>query len=154
MESVSQVIFALDRMVEINDQRFRLYKSLSDKCRELEMRLFFMQYAVQAQTFNATLTKWRNAYGAPLHNVKRESLFVTTMGQIKKMVGGRNYILRECEEMESNAIKTYQTALALSFLPSSTVEDIAKQSDELEKVRYTLRAIRENGAHQWEAAFA
>ena len=154
MEINSQVIFALNRMVDVNTKRSNRYKSLSDKSRELEMKLFFIQYAVQAETFTVTLNKWRHAYGAPSHTTKKESLFNTTASQLKKMIGGRSYELKECEEMESNAIKTYKIALALSFLPTSTIEDITMQSKELEKVQYTLKALRENGAHQWQAAFA
>jgi len=153
METLSQVIFALNKMVDINGQRTNRYKVLAGKAKEIEIKLFFMQHAIQAQTFTATLNKWRNAYGATNYTQKKESGLSTTLYNIKKIIGGRNYELKECEEMEVNALKTYKTALALHFLPASTIEDIAKQTDELEKVHYSLKALRENGSRQWHTAF-
>ena len=53
--------------------------------------------------------------------------------------------------MELNALKTYKTAMALSFLPSATIEDITRQTEELEKTHLTLRAFRENGSHEFQS---
>lgn len=153
MEINSQVIFALNKMVNVNAKRSTRYKSLSDSSRELEMKLFFMQYAVQAETFTATLNKWRHAYGAATHTINKESFLDNTVTQLKMMMGGRGFLLKDCEKMEYNALKIYKVAIALSFLPNSTINDIVMQSRELEKVQYTLKALRENGAHQWQAAF-
>ncbi|NOT74048.1 MAG: hypothetical protein HOP08_03900 [Cyclobacteriaceae bacterium] len=156
MEQISQVLFALDKMADINDQRVNRYKHLAEKSKDVESKLFFMQYAIQAQTFTATLNKWRVAYGATPHTPKKGSLMSQAYSHFMKVVslGSKAFELRECEVMESNALKTYRTATALSFLPVATLQDITSQTNELEKAHYTLKAFRENGAHQWQAAFA
>lgn len=156
MEEVSKVIFALNNLIEINDQRSLLYNSLSGKAKQVELKLVYLQYAIQAQTFTATLNKWRHAYGATSTITRKTNHFDSAISQFKKIfaAGRTNDDLKQCESLESNALKIYKTAVALSFLPSATIDDIKKQTSELEKAHSTLHSFRENGSNQWQVAFS
>jgi uncharacterized protein (TIGR02284 family) len=156
MEEVSKVIFALNNLIEINDQRSTLYNGLAEKAKEVELKLVYLQYAIQAQTFTATLNKWRHAYGATSNVTKKSSVLDSVMGQMRKafVIGGKDGDLKQCESLESNALKIYKEAVALSFLPSAAIEDIEKQTSELEKTHTTLHSFRQGGPGQWQIAFS
>ncbi len=155
MQEVSKVVFALNNLIEINDQRLSLYKGLAEKSKEMELKLVYMQYAIQAQTFTMTLNKWKHAYGGTSNIIRKPSFINSAIDQVKKVfnISGKEGDLKQCELVESNAVKMYKTAVALSFLPAPTIEDIEKQTKELEKVQLTLKTFRENGASQWQIAF-
>ncbi|CAN5331773.1 hypothetical protein BH10BAC4_BH10BAC4_12430 [soil metagenome] len=154
MQPISQIVLTLNKMMDINGQRVNRYKSLADKAKEIEMKIFYMQFAIQAQTFTATLNKWRTAYGIASHTLPKEGILSSAIGQLKRVInlGSKDFDLKQCEEMESNALKTYKTALSLAFLPSATTEDIVRQTEELENTHFTLKTFRENGSEQWQAS--
>src|SRR5882724_4733648 len=99
MKAVSSVSFVLTNLIDVNNQRVNLYKSLVDQSNDLQLKLLFMQYAIQAQTFVATLNKWGSVYGAETHPNKRRYIFNDVRQLLNGLfgMGGRKVLLNQCE---------------------------------------------------------
>ena len=145
MENISRVIFALNSMIEINDRRYRHYESLADKFKNGELRKLFRAHAEQSKDYTADLNKWRSAYGATTYPEKNFSVFSITWSQVKgAFTMEPKGMLEQCEEIDSDALKVYNTAIALSFLPQAALHDIEEQNQQLKKSHENLMAIRRN----------
>src|SRR4051812_19388898 len=111
MKPVSGVSFVLTTLIDINNQRVTLYKSLVDQANDMELKLLFMQYAIQAQTFMATLNKCGFAYGAETHIKNNRHIFDDVKNLLKGLFSGGRHklLLNQCETMEQKALKVYRT---------------------------------------------
>jgi hypothetical protein len=153
MKAPSGVSFVLTNLIDVNNQRVVLYKSLVDRSRDMELKLLFMQYAIQAQTFMATLNRWGLLYGADTR--PKRHIFDDARNLLKGLfsAGGRNVMLKQCESMEQKALKLYKTVVAMSFLPYATIIEVNRQADELEKAARSLQTVM-TGATTWQIAFS
>src|SRR4051812_14133633 len=110
MKSKSSVAFVLTSLIEVNYRRVHLYKSLVDRSDDIELKLLFMQFAIQSQTFMATLNKLGLACGADIHPKPRVRIFDTIGQKVKRLffAGKRNMLIGQCESMEREAMKIYK----------------------------------------------
>ncbi|HWA32559.1 MAG TPA: hypothetical protein VG737_00440 [Cyclobacteriaceae bacterium] len=154
MKANSGVSFVLTKLIDVNNQRVLLYKSLVDRSRDMELKILFMQYAIQAQSFMATLNKWGLTYGADIH--PKRHFFDNVQKMLKGLFssGGRNMHLNQCESMEKKALKLYKTVVAMSFLPHATIAEVNRQADELEKASRSLKSVITGEAASWQVAFS
>jgi hypothetical protein len=156
MKRISSISFVLTNLIEINNQRAVLYKSLVDQSDDMELKLLFLQYAIQAQTFVATLNKWGCLYGAELRPNKKRGIFNDAAEWLRGLfsTGGRRVLLNQCESMEQKALKLYRAVVAMSFLPLAAIADVNYQADQLEKVTSSLRTVITGGSANWRVAFS
>jgi hypothetical protein len=154
MKATSSVSFVLTNLMDVNNERVKLYKSLVDRSTDLQLKLLFMQYAIQAQTFMATLNKWGIEYGVHPHP-KKKHILAGAWRQLQSLFlhGGRNVLLAQCELMEQNALRVYKVVVGMTFLPMGTIADVTRQVEELERSAGALKSVITGGTSKWAMAF-
>jgi len=143
--NLPRAVFAINSLMATNNERFSYYKEAASSCKDMELKLLFMKYAIQSQSFTTYLNSWLSAYGSvytPLNN--QNSTVKKWWSQIRHAItlDERILMLKECDELERNAIKRYRTAIMLSFFPSAVEVDIKKQAQELETSYQSLQEFR------------
>lgn len=143
--NLPKAVFAINSLMATNNERFNYYKEAASSSKDMELKLLFMKYAIQSQSFTTYLNSWLSAYGA---SYKQETAQNTTIkkwwNQIKHATAfdERNLTLKECDQLERDTIKKYQTAMALSFFPVEAEKDIKKQMLELETSYQSFQELR------------
>src|SRR5438046_2464930 len=113
MNSALKVITTLNSLITVNNKRFERYTRAADQTRDINTKLLFMKYAVQAKAFNNKLNRWLIAYGTVMENPNEINLFAKSLIGLREAFSftGRKYLLNECAFLEREAIKSYSVAL-------------------------------------------
>jgi hypothetical protein len=151
--NLPKAISAITLLVALNNKRFTYYTQVAGKSKQLELKLLFMKYAVQAKTFNNYLTRWLNAYGTT-YFAPEENVFSKAWYQIKATctTDPRHFFLSESDSLEQEVIKKYHSILALSFFPTEAASDIRKQLYETELLYQNLKNLQLNGSSEMQVA--
>jgi uncharacterized protein (TIGR02284 family) len=142
MQDVSQSIITLTSLIEVNNKRVKVYRSVAERATRKELKALFTYYADQSRSFSGSLSTWRAAYGGfGLANESNGSF--SLWAQLKDLlgIGVRNPVVL-CEEVEQDALKAYRTAVDNSKLPTATVADVQKQTREVEKALARLKTLK------------
>jgi len=152
--NLPRTISAITSLMALNNKRFSYYTKVAGKSKQIELKLLFMKYAIQAQTFNAYLNRWLNAYGITYFSTREKSLFVKFWNKIKSActLDVRNFFLNESDYLEQEAMKKYTSILASSFFPEQAASDIKKQMNEMEALYQNLKELRMNQPGQLQVA--
>ena len=144
MQEETQIIAALNSLMEVNNKRTKFYQFLVGKMRNDELRSLFRLYADQSQEFNRTLSFWRSAYGE-FHLTKEKSYddFWTQIASLLEHWLGKN-LASKCEEMEHEALKAYAKVRQMPFIPVATASDIEHQSKAFDKSLAKLKNLLGN----------
>lgn len=143
----------LSTLVEANTKRFERYKSAADQMKEIDGKLFFMNYAVQSQEFITNLKKWLQAYGSSYTDQDR-GIFIKSWKGLRQvlLLSGRKFLLGYCEFIELQSLKVYKQALTENVLPEAIVSDIKKQLSELEEAHLTMKSLRADSSQRMQVA--
>jgi uncharacterized protein (TIGR02284 family) len=142
MQNASHSIVALTSLIEANNRRVRVYRSVAEKTAKKELKALFNYYAEQSRSFSGSLATWRAAYGGfglPQENNGAPGIWA----QLKSLLnigGARNPVVL-CQAVELEALRAYKTAVDNSLLPTATVADVQKQTREVERAIARLRTI-------------
>lgn len=152
--NLPKTIAAITSLVALNNKRFNYYTEVAGKSKQIDMKLLFMKYAIQAQTFNTYLNRWMSAYGIKSLHSKDETIFGKLWYQIKSTctLDVRNFFLNESDYLEQEVIKKYNVVLSSSFFPTEAVNDIRNQITEMEMLYQNLKELRMNQATQLQVA--
>ncbi|MBA4145373.1 MAG: hypothetical protein C0523_06400 [Cytophaga sp.] len=143
--NLPRAVFAINTLIDSNNERFQFYKEAASSARDMELKLLFMKYAIQAQSFTTYLNSWLSAYGAVYTPATARTLsFSKLWNQLKRSIAldERQLALKECEQLERNTLKKYQTSLAMSFFPAEAETDIKKQLNELQTAFQGINEVR------------
>jgi uncharacterized protein (TIGR02284 family) len=143
MKNVSGAVATLTSLVHINTRRLLQYKKAADKAKDIEMKIFFMRYAVQAQGFISLLNRWIMEYGG-MPVTPEETNLITTWNRIKDTLtsDAQNILLNRCESLEQEALRMYNTILVLTILPSAAFRDVQNQANELIEACRIIREVQ------------
>lgn len=146
MKIFSNMVFALKYLIQVNQKRAECYKRSADRTDDIELKLLFMKYAIQAQRFINQLNRWIIAYGSvPLYKENTMLDKAWTGLRDSFALNNRKHLLAHCESVERDCVKKYKAALASSALIASVaIIDIQRQVDEFEEARVTLKDFRES----------
>lgn len=143
--NLPKAVFAINSLIDSNNERFLFYKEAAGTAKDMELKILFMKYAIQAQSFTTYLNSWLSAYGAVYSPSDKNTVsFSKLWNQLKRSVvlDERNLALKESEQLEKDTLKKYHTSLALSFFPAEAESDIRKQILELESGMQSLQEVR------------
>jgi hypothetical protein len=151
LSKTSTVLYAL---LLTNIRRLNHYQMIIDKSNDIELKLIFLNCAVQSQAFCNSLSRWLGHYKATSSVVVKKNFFVGLMLKIKELVfsAGRNSLLHRCEDLEQDTMKKYKDALSLTFLPLAVIKDLSKQAKELEETVHNLKELHHASSNELQAA--
>ena len=143
MENLAQSVVALSSLIEVNNKRVKVYRTVAEKTARNELKALFNSYAEQSKSFSSNLSTWRAAYGGfgLSDGTDRNG---SVWDQLKSLltIGRAKNPVRQCEEVEQAALKAYKSAVTKSLLPTATVADVQKQTREVEKALARLQALK------------
>lgn len=153
MKNTANPATILSTLVAANTKRFERYKSAADQIKEINGKLFFMNYAVQSQEFISSLNKWLQAYGTSYTEQEQGVLKKLWVGLRQVLLlSGRKFLLGYCELIERQSLNVYRTALTENVLPEAIVIDIKKQLSELEEAHLTMKSLRADSSQRMQVA--
>jgi uncharacterized protein (TIGR02284 family) len=132
----------IDSLLQINHKRLAHYKRSADKAKEIELKLLFMRYAVQAQGFVNVLSRWlMESGGVPAHHQSDEHGLMNAWARIRETLNSDmpKHLLSRAEAMEDEVLKIYKAVLALTILPTPVLRDVQTQYEELENTSRVLK---------------
>jgi uncharacterized protein (TIGR02284 family) len=145
MEDVSKVAFALSKLTEINLKRSDRYTAAAEKVRNAYRKTMLMNYAYHAQQLGIELNRWLEAYHV---NVQAHSDNIIKMSweKVKDLFvkESETHIYEECESLEEEAVRGYNTALELPSIPPKAVREVKRHIQHIEKIRDNLKSFRSN----------
>jgi uncharacterized protein (TIGR02284 family) len=152
MKNVSGAVATLASLVQINNRRLSQYKKVADKAKDIEMKLLFMRYAVQAQGFMNLLNRWIIEYGGMPASELEETNLMATWNRIKDTLtsDAQNILLNRCEALELEALRIYRTIVALTILPSPALRDVQNQADELGEACRIMKDLQTRSLTAWQ----
>ena len=142
----------LTSLITINTRRFERYKNAADQIKDVNGKLIFMNYAVQAQGFITNLNRWLPVYG--MRYSDNSSNLIKSWNRLRGvlLIGGKKYLLGHCEFIEQQALKVYKDALNEDVLLSGTVADLQKHIEQLEAARLAMKSLKERSTQPLQAA--
>jgi len=152
--NLPKTIAAITSLMALNNKRFNYYTEVAGKSKQIELKLLFMKYAIQAQTCNTFLNRWLTTYGTTFFSFHNENKLTKFWYQLKSActLDLRNFFLNESDSLEQEVIKKYNVVVASAFFPSEVVADIRKQIDEMELLYQNLKELRLNQTSQLQVA--
>jgi uncharacterized protein (TIGR02284 family) len=142
MLQTTQPVVALTSLIEVNNKRVQVYRTVAEKTARKELKALFNSHAEQSKSFSGNLATWRAAYGGiglPQESNPGRSLWE----QLKSLLTiGRTNPVQLCEKVEQDVLKAYRSAVENSLLPTATVADVQRQTREVERALEKLRALK------------
>jgi len=114
-----KTIEMLNRLIEVNNDRFDVYTSASEEIEEQDLKLLFTRFAQTSQKFNQELSSEIYKLGSNLNEVPILSgKFFRTRLDIKSSITGadRFVILDSCEIIEEHIVDVYENILRNELL--------------------------------------
>lgn len=142
MEDPAKATFAFSKLTAINSRRSARYTAAADKVKPVHLKIVFLNYAFLAQQLHADLMRWVEAYGGTVQP-HTSSLISDAWEKIKDLFSADTEVFSACEQLEEEALKNYRTALVLNFLPEAAVKDIARQLQEIQKIKDSLADMKQ-----------
>jgi len=152
--TLPQTISSICSLIALNNKRFSYYTEVAGKSKQMELKLLFMKYAIQSQSFNNYLNRWLTAYDTVFFSANENNSFSKLWYQIKAACAMdlKNFVLNESESLEREVIKKYQKLLASALFPAEAVADLRKQMDEIELYYQKLKELRLNQTSHLQVA--
>lgn len=154
MKTISGSIATLVSLVHVNSRRLSQYKKAADRVKDIEMKLLFMRYAVQAQGFINLLNRWIMEYGGMPASGEEETNLMVTWNRIKDTLTSdtRNILLSRCESLEQEVLRIYKTVLTLTILPTGAIRDVKNQAEELAEACRIMRELQTRNLAEFRVA--
>jgi hypothetical protein len=151
LSKTKTVLYAL---LLTNIKRLNHYQMIIDKSNDIELKLLFLNCAVQSQAFCTSLSRWIGHYQPASSVLVKKNFMVGLLLKIKELLlsAGRNSLLHRCEDLDQDTLKKYKDALSLSFLPLAIIKDLSKQAKELEETVHNLKELHHVSSNELQAA--
>jgi hypothetical protein len=151
LSKTSNVLYAL---LITNINRLNHYQMVMDKSNDIELKLIFLNCAVQSQSFCTTLSKWLGHYQPTTSIQVKKNFMVGILLKLKALLlsAGRNSLLHRSEDLEQITLQKYRSALSVTYLPLALIKDLSKQAKELEETVHSLKEMHQVAADKLQAA--
>jgi uncharacterized protein (TIGR02284 family) len=109
-----QTIDALNKLVQINNERVEGYQTAKKETEEDDLKKMFVLFAQTSEKNTAELSKEiKRLGGIPTDDAKLSGTFFRVWMEVKAALTGKNrlFILDSCEYGEDAAIETYKTII-------------------------------------------
>lgn len=142
-KDIPRVVFSLSLLIQSNNKRASYYRAASNRTSDVELKSLFESLAEQSEGFASDLTRWVKAYGATPAPA-RKTVAVVAWEKLKNilMLDALENLPVTSGAIEDDTLKTYRTALTLSFLPSAAIRDVRDHVSEFEKARTKFLSFR------------
>lgn len=142
-----KTVDALNRLVEINNDRIEGYKTAASVTDEQALKALFGRFAQGSQTCRTELAKEITSLaGTPTEGTKNSGKLFRAWMDVKAALtsNDRKGIFNSCEFGEANALVTYENVLTRDreHLSSSHISMINKQMSMLKGDHGMVRSIR------------
>jgi len=143
VSDLSKVAFAFSRLTEINLKRSDRYTAAAEQVRSAYRKTVLMNYAYHAQQFSAELNRWLTAYKVEVRP-KSENAVSVSWDKVKSFFfkPSENHIYEDCEMLEEEAMKGYNTAITLSFIPPKAMSQVMRHIEHIKKIRESLKEMK------------
>ena len=140
--------FAFSKLTEINIKRSERYRHAAEKVRNVYRKTLLMNYSYYAQQLSADLNRWLAAYQINVQP-KSESIVKLSWEKIKDIFARETEtnIYADCEMLEEEAVRGYNTAITLSDIPPLAMREVRRHVQHIEKIRENLKALRNDLNH-------
>ena len=144
-----KAIDALNRLVEINNDRIEGYETATKETNEPDLKVLFTKLADTSQDCRIELEREvEQLGGTPAKGTKVTGKFFRAWMDVKAAITGkdRKAILESCEYGEDHALKTYQEVLEddREYLTVEQISMIESQYDLLRADHDAVRALRDS----------
>jgi hypothetical protein len=145
MKTATQVITALDDLIEHHNKRQDHYRKLVGKAEDENLRALFSRYADLSHRFIENIDTWRSAIAcASLVTLPKKGASKNSMwAQIKSVFKTQGDWVAQTKGIEKETIDAYRKVTEMSSLPAAAVTDLNKQMRDVEKVMLRVESIRE-----------
>lgn len=145
ISDLSKVAFAFARLTEINSRRSDRYTAAAEKIGNTYQKTMFMNYAYHAQQLSIELNRWLAAYKVNIQP-KSENAIRHSWEKVKDIFThqSENNIFEDCETLEEEAMRGYNTAITLSFIPPKAMGEVKRHIQHIEKIRENLKRMKSN----------
>ena len=145
ISDLSKVAFAFSRLTEINVKRSDRYTAAAEKIRNAYQKTMFMNYAYHAQQLSNELNRWLAAYKVNIRP-KSGNAIKHSWEKVKDILfqQSENNIYEDCETLEEEAMRGYNTAITLSFIPPKAMGEVKRHMQHIEKIRENLKRMKSN----------
>jgi hypothetical protein len=145
MKSVSQLIDALDNLIELHNKRQDHYRKLIGKAEDENLRALFGHYADLSRRFIENIGIWRSAIACaslitlPKKRPSKNSLW----SQFRSVFSPQGDWLAQTKVIEKETIGAYRKLTEMASLPAAAITDFNKQLRDVEKVMSRVERIKE-----------
>lgn len=133
--NIENSIYALNTLIEINNNRIEGYETASRETEEFDLKNMFSEFQQSSQKYKAELVKEvQKLGGTPIKETKTNNTFSKILRDIKAFLNNKDSddILSICEYDDFVAIQNYNEVL------NRNLEDL---SDELQKMLIVQQAF-------------
>jgi uncharacterized protein (TIGR02284 family) len=109
-----KTVDALNKLVEINNDRIEGYETAADETEEQDLKTLFAQFAITSHNCRQELAREITSLGgSPTDGTKNTGKLFRAWMDVKAALTGkdRKQILSSCEFGEDHALKTYESTL-------------------------------------------
>ncbi len=145
---IDKTVDALNRLVEINNDRIEGYETAAGETDEQALKTLFGRFALASHTCREELANEISSLeGMPTEGTKTSGKIFRAWMDVKAALtsNDRKAILNSCEFGETNALETYEHVLKhdRKHLGSHHISMINKQMSLLRRDHYEVSAMRE-----------
>lgn len=146
MEAVSdpsKVAFAFSRLNEINHKRSDRYTAAAHKIRNVYRKTVLMNYAYHAQQLSTELKRWLTVYKVDIRP-QSENAIKLMWEKVKSLLfkESEDHVYEDCEMLEEEAMRGYNTAITLSFIPPKAMGEVKRHLRHIERIRASLKEMK------------
>jgi hypothetical protein len=143
ISELSKVAFAFSRLTEINVKRSDRYRAAADQVRNAYRKTVLMNYAYHAQQLSVELNRWLAVYKVNIRP-KSENSGKVSWERLKSLFfkPSENHIYEDCEMLEEEAMRGYNTAITLSFIPPKAMGEVKRHIQHIEKIQASLKEMK------------
>src|SRR5688572_17755212 len=125
VSDLSKVAFAFSKLTEINLKRSDRYTAAAEQIRNVYRKTVLMNYAYHAQQLSAELKRWLTNYKVEVKPTSENGVKMS-WDKVKCLFfkQSENHIYEDCELLEEEAVRGYNTAITLSFIPPKAMGQV------------------------------
>lgn len=147
MKENQEIVSELNKLVEINNDRYEGYKKAADETTDSDLKSLFNEYAAQSSKFRSELaTEVKKLGGTAVEGTTTSGKFYRAWMDIKTAITGkdRKAVLNSCEYGEDVAKGVYHDVIGENEEFSSDLHNIiSHQLDSLTEAHDKIKSLRD-----------
>ena len=147
MKNQEKEIQAINKLIEINNDRVQGYKTASDETDHGDLKQLFSKYNQQSSQFASELSaRVASLGGKPETGTTTSGKVYRAWMDVKAAISNkeRKAILNSCEFGEDAALSAYRTVLEDNDIPVETRQLLDKQHMELKRAHDEVKSLRDS----------